>query len=105
MQCDFQIQDAGLYFSALQTFFFMYYCHDGYPVMQFVEALHYNLKGREFDSQWGIGICHWFKPSGRSMALGSTNPVTEMSTSNISWVVRAAGPYGWLPYHLHVLNV
>jgi len=37
------------------------------------------------------------------MALGSTQPVTEMSTSSISWGVKAAGAYGWQPYHLHVL--
>jgi hypothetical protein len=28
------------------------------------------------------------------MALGSTQPVTEMSTRNISWGVNAAGAYG-----------
>jgi len=36
------------------------------------------------------------------MALGSTQPLTEMSTRNISWGVKAAGAYGWQPYHLHV---
>ena len=30
-------------------------------------------------------------PSGRTMALGLTQPLTEMSTSNISWGVKAAG--------------
>ena len=35
------------------------------------------------------------------MALGLTQPLTEMSTGNISWVVKAAGAYGW-PYHLHL---
>jgi hypothetical protein len=29
-------------------------------------------------------------PSGRTMALGSTEPLTEMSTKNISWWVKAA---------------
>ena len=33
---------------------------------------------------------------------GSTQPLTEMSTRNISWVVKAAGALGWQPYHLHV---
>jgi hypothetical protein len=28
------------------------------------------------------------------MALGSTQPLTEMSTRNISWGVKAAGAYG-----------
>jgi hypothetical protein len=39
------------------------------------------------------------------MALGSTHPLTEMSTRNISWGVKAAGALGWQLYHLHVLNV
>ena len=29
-----------------------------------------------------IGIFHWRNPSGRTMALGSTQPLTEMSTRN-----------------------
>ena len=32
-----------------------------------------------------IEIFHWLNPSGRTMALESTKPLTEMSTSNISW--------------------
>jgi hypothetical protein len=31
-----------------------------------------------------IGIFHWQNPSGRIMALGSTQPLTEISTRNIS---------------------
>jgi hypothetical protein len=31
------------------------------------------------------GIFHWHTPSSRTMALGSTQPLTEMSTRNISW--------------------
>jgi hypothetical protein len=38
-----------------------------------------------------IGIFHWHNPSGRTVALGSTQPATEMSTRNISWGVKAAG--------------
>jgi hypothetical protein len=30
------------------------------------------------------GICHWHNPFGHTMALGSTQPLTEMSTRNIS---------------------
>ena len=44
-------------------------------------------------------------PSGHTMALGSTQPLTEMSTMNIPWWVKAAGAQGWQPYHLHVPNV
>jgi hypothetical protein len=32
-----------------------------------------------------IGIFHWRNPSDRTMALGSTQPLTEMSTRRISW--------------------
>ena len=30
-------------------------------------------------------IFHWHDPSGRTMAQGLTQPLTEMSTKNISW--------------------
>ena len=36
------------------------------------------------------------------MALGLTQPLTEMSNRNISWGVKAAGVYGWQPYHIPV---
>jgi len=42
------------------------------------------------------------------MALGLTQPLTEMNTRNISWGVgglKAAGVYGWQPYHLHMPTV
>ena len=32
-----------------------------------------------------IGIFHWHNPSDRTMTLGSTQPLTEMSTRNIFW--------------------
>ena len=37
-----------------------------------------------------IGIFQWHNPSGRTMALGSTQPLIEMSTRCISW-----GKGGW----------
>jgi hypothetical protein len=40
------------------------------------------------------GFFHWHNPVGRTMALGSTQPLTEMNTRNISWEVKAAGAYG-----------
>jgi len=39
------------------------------------------------------------------MALGLTQPLTEMSTRDISWGVRTAGAQGWHPYHLNVPKV
>jgi hypothetical protein len=38
-----------------------------------------------------IGICHCNNPSSHNMSLGLTHPLTEMSTMNISWGVKAAG--------------
>ena len=45
----------------------------GHAVAQLVEALRYKSEGRGFD------------PSGRTMSLGSTQPLIELSTRNISW--------------------
>jgi hypothetical protein len=36
-------------------------------------------------------IFHLHNISGRSMALGSTQPLTEMSSRNTSWGVKAVG--------------
>ena len=38
-----------------------------------------------------IGLFHLHNPSGHTMALGLTQPLTEMSTRNISWGVKATG--------------
>ena len=57
-------------------------------VEQLVEALRYKPEGRGFDSRW----CH--NPSVRTKPLGQTQPLTEMSNSNISWGVKAAGASG-----------
>ena len=48
------------------------------------------------------GIFHWSNISGRTMALGSIQTLTEMSTRNISWGIKAVGAYSWQSYHLHV---
>jgi len=39
------------------------------------------------------GIFHYCNP-GRKIALASTQPLTEMSTRNISWGVKVAGMLG-----------
>jgi hypothetical protein len=36
------------------------------------------------------------------MALGSTQPVTEMSTKVLSWGVKAADASGWQTSHIFV---
>jgi len=49
---------------------------------------------------WGTAL-----QAGRSrlrFPMRLTQPVTEMSTRNISWWVKAIGTLGWQPYHLLV---
>jgi hypothetical protein len=59
--------------------------HAGHAVSQVVETLRYKPEGRGFASRWCIGIFHWHNPSGRTMALELTQPLTEISTRNIPW--------------------
>ena len=59
--------------------------------MQLVEALRYKPEGCGFDSDGVIGIFHFYNLSGRTVALASTQPLTEMSTRNISLEVKAVG--------------
>jgi hypothetical protein len=55
----------------------------GCTMAQLVKALHYKVAGL---IPTGVsGISHWLNPFGRSMALGSTKPLTETSTRDISW--------------------
>jgi hypothetical protein len=75
-----------------------------YAMVQLVAALHYKPEGRGFDSRWNH-LDLWLNPSGRTMVLGSTQLLKEMSTRNISWEVKAVGAYGWQPWNLHVPNV
>ena len=56
----------------------------GHVVSQMVEALRYKPEGRGFDSRWCHWIFHLHNPSGLTMSLGSTQPLTEMNTRNIS---------------------
>jgi hypothetical protein len=42
-----------------------------------------------------IGIFLWLNPSGRAMALGSTQPLTETSTRDVALGVQEAGAYIW----------
>jgi hypothetical protein len=51
----------------------------GHAVAQLVEALRYKSEGRGYDPRWRDN------PSGRTMAMRSTQPPREMSTRNTSW--------------------
>jgi hypothetical protein len=42
-----------------------------------VEALRYKPEGRGIDSRWCYWNFYWHNPSGRTMALGSTQSLTE----------------------------
>ena len=54
----------------------------GHAVTQLCKELRYKSQGRGFDTRWCL--------SGRTLALGSTEPQAEMSIGNISWEVKAA---------------
>jgi hypothetical protein len=78
------------------------YKYKGHAVAQLVEELR-TPEGPGFGSRWCHRIFH-DNSSGCTMALGSTQPLTEMSTRNIYWAVKVAGALGWQPFHLHVLK-
>jgi hypothetical protein len=54
----------------------------GHAVALLVETLCYKPEGHGFESRWG-GLFNWPKPSSCTAALGSTQPLTEMSTRNL----------------------
>jgi len=63
----------------------------GYAVAQLVEALGYWVareKVMGLIPDGVIGIFHWLSPSKRTMALGLTQPTTEIRTGDISWGVN-----------------
>jgi hypothetical protein len=57
--------------------------YEGHAEAQLVEALCYKLEGHEFNSQWGHWFLIWPNPSSSTRALGSLQPLTEMSTRNL----------------------
>ena len=64
----------------LQSFMFM-----GTAVAQWLRCCATNQKVAGSIPDDVIGIFHGHNPSDRTVALGSTQPLTEMSTRNISW--------------------
>jgi len=75
-------QPAFLTVSRVHFFdFYTYICATGgHVVAQLVEARRHKPEGRGFD----VSIFHLHNPSGRTIALGLTQPLTEMSTRCIS---------------------
>jgi len=63
----------------------------GHAVAQLAEALATSRKVAGSIPDGVIEIFHWYNPSGRTMTLGLTQPLTEISTRNIYWGVKEAG--------------
>ena len=59
--------------------------HMGTAVAQWLRCCATNRKVAGSIPDSVIGIFHCHNPSDRTMALGSTQPLTEMSTRRISW--------------------
>jgi hypothetical protein len=57
----------------------------GHAVAQWLRHCDTNRKVAGSIPDGVIGIFHWHNPSGHTMALESTQPLTELSTRNISW--------------------
>jgi hypothetical protein len=77
------------YFNNLHKSLFFWY-----RMLQLVEALPYKPERSKFIPEGVNGKFHRFNPHGRTTALGSTQPLKEMGTRGIFWVVKAAGAYG-----------
>jgi len=59
---------------------------------QLVAALPYKPEGRLIDFRWRpLGLFIDKNHSGRTMAVGSTELLTEISTRSISWSVKGTG--------------
>jgi hypothetical protein len=61
-----------------EMFLFIYMC----PLYCMTGALCYKPEGRGFESRWS-GFFNWPNPSSRTLALGSTQPLPEMSTRKL----------------------
>jgi hypothetical protein len=52
-----------------------------------------------------VEIFHWHNTSGRTISMGSTQPLKEMSTRNIFCGIKSARALGWQHYHFRVPTV
>jgi len=77
----------------------------GHVVTLLVEAMRYKPEGRGFDSRW----CHWNFPliyffwPHYGPGVDSASNRNEYQEYFLG--VKAAGAWGWQPYHLHVPTV
>jgi hypothetical protein len=58
-------------------------CYVRHAVAWLVDALCYKPEGSSFKSWWDHGIFNLSNPSNRTIGLGSSQPLTEMSTRNL----------------------
>jgi len=54
-------------------------------MVHLVETICYKPEGHGKNSWWSHWYFPWLYPSGRTLALGSTHTLTEMSIGVISW--------------------
>jgi hypothetical protein len=66
--------------------FIRYMWEMGHAVAQWLRHYATNWKVTGSIPDGVTGVFHWHNPSGHTMALGSTQPLTEMCTRNISLV-------------------
>ena len=69
----------------------MLFCKGGTRWRSWLRYSATSLKFAGSISDGFIGIFHRLTPSGRTMAMGLTQPLTETSTRNIFWGVKASG--------------
>ena len=81
--CDPSQTQSHLYTNLL--YYCSYFSRAGTAVAQWLRCCATNRKVAGSIPDGVIGIFHWHNLSDRTMALGSTQPVTEMSTRSISW--------------------
>jgi hypothetical protein len=68
-------------------------------VAQLVETPGYNPEGMGSIPEGVPGIFHWLNPSGRTVALGSTPPLTEISSRVISLGSKGDRCLGLATFH------
>jgi hypothetical protein len=62
--------------------------------MQWCSWLRHSATSRKVEGSIPNGVVwsfHCLIPSGRTMALGTSQPLTEISTRDISWWIKAVG--------------
>ena len=83
--CDVTWSSLPLFFRLVFYFQLIHSAKWGTTVAQWLRCCATSRKVTGSIPDGVIGIFHWHNPSNRTMALGSTQPLTDMSTRSISW--------------------